>query len=134
MNKKVVSIVAIIALVAILGVCLVACNADNHAKMLDYVKKLEDKGYYVEKYPSEELDAYREYYGVDVKWGISGRKGTDLYSSDSVGIFAFADADDAKALAIMLNTAELYDYVEVKDKIVFFGTEQGIIDARYPVL
>ena len=143
MNKKVVSIVAIIALVAILGVCLVACNEDSNEKKLEgiedyvnklegkenYVNKLEGKGYDVETMPDEDLDAYRENFGVDVKWVIYGEN-----STDHVGIYACANADDAKAFANILNMAAGYAYAEVKGKIVFFGTEQGIIDARYPVL
>lgn len=123
MNKKVISIVAIIALVAILGVCLVACNADSFAK------KLERKGYTVESMSGEDLDAYEEEFGVDfdIKWGVGGQKGTDM-----VAIYAFANADDAESFKALLSLgAGYFGYeAEVKGKLVYFGTEQGIKDAK----
>ena len=123
MNKKVISIVAIIALVAILGVCLVACNADS------YAKKLEGKGYTVETMSGEELDAYTEELGVDfdIKWGVGGQKGTDM-----VAIYAFENADDAESFGALLNLGASYlGYeAEVKGKLVYFGTEQGVKDAK----
>ena len=123
MNKKVISIVAIIALVAILGVCLVACNADS------YAKKLEGKGYTVEKMTDEEAAAFVEETGLDIEivWGVGGTNGTDM-----VSILAFANADDAESFASILNMASSFTGMkaEAKGKIVFMGTEQGIKDAK----
>ena len=123
MNKKVISIVAIIALVAILGVCLVACNADS------YAKKLEGKGYTVEKMTDEEAEEFVQETGLDIEivWGVAGTKGTDL-----VSILAFSNKDDAEAFANILNMAESFTGMkaEAKGKIVFMGTEQGIKDAK----
>ena len=123
MNKKVISIVAIIALVAILGVCLVACNADS------YAKKLEGKGYTVEKMTDEEAEEFVQETGLDIEivWGVAGTKGTDL-----VSILAFSNKDDAEAFANILNMAASFTGMkaEAKGKIVFMGTEQGIKDAK----
>ena len=123
MNKKVISIVAIIALVAILGVCLVACNADS------YAKKLQGKGYAVEKMTDEETASFAEETGLDVEivWGVVGTNGTDM-----VTILAFADKDDAESFANILNMASAFTGMkaEAKGKILFVGTEQGIKDAK----
>lgn len=119
MNKKVISIVAIIALVAILGVCLVACNADS------YVKKLEKAGYMVQKFDGE--DAKEEMGADGIKWMVMGVK-LDFMSPDSVFVVAFDNADDAKAFADTLNGEG--EYVEHSGKIVIFGTEQGVKDAK----
>ena len=123
MNKKVISIVAIIALVAILGVCLVACNADS------YAKKLEGKGYTVEKMTDEETAAFAEETGLDIEivWGVGGTNGTDI-----VTILAFSNKDDAESFANILNMATAFTGMkaEAKGKIVFMGTEQGIKDAK----
>ena len=123
MNKKVISIVAIIALVAILGVCLVACNADS------YAKKLEGKGYTVEKMTDEEAEEFVQETGLDIEivWGVAGTKGTDL-----VSILAFSNKDDAESFGALLNLGASYlGYeAEVKGKLVYFGTEQGIKDAK----
>ena len=123
MNKKVISIVAIIALVAILGVCLVACNADS------YAKKLEGKGYTVEKMTDEEAEEFVQETGLDIEilWGVGGTKGTDM-----VSILAFSNKDDAESFANILNMAANFTGMkaEAKGKIVFMGTEQGIKDAK----
>ena len=123
MNKKVISIVAIIALVAILGVCLVACNADS------YAKKLEGKGYTVEKMTDEEAEEFVQETGLNIEivWGVGARKGTDM-----VTILAFSNKEDAESIASILNMASGFTGMkaEAKGKIVFMGTEQGIKDAK----
>ena len=65
-NKKLIAIIAIVALVAILGVCLVACNAD------DYVKRLEKKGYKVEAVTAEDLSIE----DAEIEWAVTGIKGS----------------------------------------------------------
>ena len=122
MNKKVISIVAIIALVAILGVCLVACNADS------YAKKLEKAGYTVQKFTGDEANDEAKAEGV--KWMVFGIKFNSVTDADSVSVVAFDNADDAKEYADSVVKMFGEDCVHVLGKIVIFGSEQGIKDAR----
>lgn len=110
MNKKVLAIVAVIALVAILGVCLVACNAD------DYKKRLDKEGYIVVdgKVDSE-----------NVEWVVSG---TRINPADHVTITKYKDTDDAKDAEELAKKTGASVYRT--GKIVMVGTEQGIKDAK----
>ena len=116
MNKKVMAIVAVIALVAILGICLVACNAES------YEKKLEKAGYTVKSMTADEAKE------DGAEWGVSGVKGTDM-----VSVIKFANTDDAKEFEKNVPTVSFGGdkvVVERQGKIVFYGTEQGVKDAK----
>jgi hypothetical protein len=124
MNKKVISIIAIIALVAVLGVCLVACGASS------YESKLEKAGYTVQTMTDEDIAEMNESTGLDldIKWGVGGAKGTDY-----VAVICFADEEQAEAVATFYNMASSIlggMKAETKGAILFFGTEQGIKDAK----
>ncbi|MBO5654957.1 MAG: hypothetical protein J6S32_02870 [Clostridia bacterium] len=127
MSKRIISIVAIVALVAVLGVCLVACgkNADT------YADRLEKAGYTVVVATEEELaeiasqDAGIE---LEIKWGVSGEKGTDM-----VSVICFANKDQAEAYATIVNAfGALMGGIkaETDGAILFMGTEQAIKDAK----
>ena len=120
MSKKVISIVALIALVAILGVCLMACNADN-----SYAKKLEKKGYTVTKAVAEEEKE------DGIQWAVSGtKKGEGLFEGETVTITKYVNEDDAvKAEEIAI---KLFGESRVHraGTIVISGTEQGVKDAK----
>jgi len=123
MNKKIVSIIAIIALVAILGVCLVACNEET------YVKRLEKAGYKVETMSQEDVDEFVQQSEIqlDLEWGVGGEKGTDV-----ITILGFGNKEDAEAFERIINmTSNITGMkAEVKGKVLFVGTEQGIKDAK----
>lgn len=111
MNKKVLAVVAVIALIAILGVCLVACNAD------DYKNRLDKAGYLAKDLPVD---------SENVEWVVLATK---LSTGDSVTITKFKNTDDAKdaeSKAKKLNEDAVYR----TGKIVMIGTEQGIKDAK----
>lgn len=127
MSKRIISIVAIVALVAVLGVCLVACgkNADT------YADRLEKAGYTVVVATEEEMaQITSEDTGIEleIKWGISGKKGTDM-----VSVICFANKDQAEAYATIVNAfGALMGGIkaETDGAILFMGTEQGIKDAK----
>lgn len=119
MNKKVISIIAIVSIIAILGVVLVACNADS------YQKKLEKAGYEVFKLGDDEAE---EEVDADVEWFITASKGTEF-----VEIIKFKNTDDAKKAESNAVTGSGFGVkvvCERSGKIVFYGTEQGVKDAK----
>lgn len=123
MKKRVLAIVAIIALVAVLGVCLVACNAE------DYGKRLEKAGYTVTV--SEDNSAAVKTaeatlvleggYEGGIEFIVTGAKGRE-----NVIIVKFDKAKDAKRYVEKHGG----DSTKRTDKYVFNGTEQGIKDAK----
>ena len=119
MKKKIVAIVAIVALIAIVAVCLTACNADSIAK------KLENKGYEAVAMSADEIS---EEYGDDasIKWAVTAGK---LDGLDSVTVIKFAKADDAKDYEALMSKIPLTT-VDRIGSIVYFGTEQGVKDAK----
>ena len=127
MNKRVISIVAIIALVAVLGVCLVACskNADT------YASKLEKAGYTVQVATEEELaEMSNAEAAIDlvIKWGVVAEKG-----EDTVSVICFENKEQAEAYATLVNAFGALMggmKAETDGAILFFGTEQGIKDAK----
>ncbi len=122
-NKKVLAIVAVIALVAVLGVCFAACNADS------YTKKLEKAGYTVGSYTAEKSEEGK------IEWGLTGVK-----LGDTVTVVKYKKTDDAKAAesnwqATINGTGGWsglagLEKVYRTGKIVIFGTEQGVKDAK----
>lgn len=118
MNKKVISIIAIVAIIAILGVVLVACNADS------YQKKLEKAGYEVIAIEADEDEE------ADVEWAVKGTKVEGLLDVDTVTVVKYANTDDAKEAEEL--AIEIYgeDGVYRTGKILIFGTEQGVKDAK----
>lgn len=124
MSKKVISIIAIIALVAVLGVCLVACNADS------YTKKLEKAGYTVSSYTGDDAKDESDS-DADVKWVVSAEKSLTEY----VSVICFNKTDDAKAYEEKASkyTGTILGVTVVcerQGKIVFYGTEQAVKDAK----
>ena len=124
MNKKIISIVAIVALVTVLGVCFVACGASS------YESRLEKAGYTVQTMTDEEIAEMTEGSGLDldIKWGVGGTKGADY-----VAVICFADKEQAEAFATITNMASgIFGGMkaETKGAILFWGTEQGIKDAK----
>lgn len=120
MNKKVISIIAIVAIIAILGVVLVACNADS------YQKKLEKAGYEVVVIEGDEADEEAD---ADVEWIVTASKGLTEY----VSVVKFKDTDDAKEFESNAVTGSGFGMkvvCERSGKIVFYGTEQGVKDAK----
>ena len=113
MSKKVMAIVAVIALVAILGVCLVACNAE------DYQKKLEKKGYTVVSTEG----------GDTVEWALKGSK-MEGATYNTVNIVKYVNTDDAKAAETDAKKVYGENGTYRVGKIVIFGTEQGVKDAK----
>lgn len=123
MKKKIVAIVAIVALIAIVAVCLTACNADSIAK------KLENKGYEAAAMSADDIS---EEVGEDaeIKWGVYAIKGEGL-SVDFVTVVKFAKAEDAKKYVGDAEGEEaLGMIVDRVGSIVYFGTEQGVKDAK----
>lgn len=115
MNKKVIiSIIAVILLVAVLGTVLVACSADS------YKKKLEKKGYNVSTYTVEKDDQ------DDVEWGLLATTG--LIGGNTVYIVKYKSLDDAKEAES--DAKKLAGSVYRTGKIVMWGTEQGVKDAK----
>ena len=124
MSKKVISIVSIIALVAVLGVCLIACNEST------YESKLEKAGYEVEVASQEDLEEMATEYsslGVDmnIKWAVGATKGDEF-----VTVIAFETKEQAEAFANMVNLTASDEKAETKGNIMFWGTAQGIKDAK----
>lgn len=115
MNKKVIiSIIAVILLVAVLGTILVACSADS------YKKKLEKKGYTVSAYTVDDDDQ------DDIEWGVMATKGL---LGDAVYIVKFKSYDDAKDYEEDMRKLR-YGSVYRTGKIVMYGSEQGVKDAK----
>lgn len=122
MNKKVISIIAIVAIIAILGVVLVACNADS------YQKKLEKAGYEVIVLEGDEAKEEAESEG-DIEWVVTASKGLTEY----VTIVKFANTDDAKEAEENAITGSAFGVTVVCErsgKIVFYGTEEAVKDAK----
>lgn len=124
MKKRVLAIVAIIALVAVLGVCLVACNAE------DYGKRLEKAGYTVSVSENNSLAVKAEETLLAVAGGYEG--GIEfivegIKRGEIVKVMKFDKAKDAKRFVELFDKD---DAVKRSDKYVFVGTEQGIKDAK----
>ena len=127
MSKRIISIVAIVALVAVLGVCLVACgkNADT------YADRLEKAGYTVQIATEEELaeiSSAEAAIDLVIKWGVVAEKG-----EDTVSVICFENEEQAEAFATIYNMASgIFGGMkaETDGAIFFFGTEQGIKDAK----
>jgi len=124
-SKKIIALVAVVALVAMLAVCLVACNADS------YVKRLKDAGYQAEAMTEKQIE---EYGGSDkIEWGVAAVKGSISLSGiegEMVTIVKFKNSDDAKDTEADLKEAMKDATVYRTGKIVMFGTEQGVKDAK----
>ncbi len=128
-SKKIIALVAVIALVAMLAVCLVACNADS------YVKRLKDAGYNAEAMTEEEIEKNG---GSDkIEWGVVAVKGSVSLTSgvegEMVTIVKYKNSDDAKKQEEDLKELmgdEKGAAVYRTGKIVMFGTEQGVKDAK----
>ena len=123
-NKKLIAIIAIVALVAILGVCLVACNAD------DYVKRLEKKGYKVEAVTAEDLGIE----DAEIEWAVTGIKGSislNGIEGDMVTVIKFKKSDDAKKYEESAKENTILKLtIKRSGNIVIAGTEQGVKDAQ----
>lgn len=119
MKKKIIALVAIVALIAIVAVCLTACNADSIAK------KLDKKGYEAVAMSADEIS---EEYGDDasIKWAVNAFK---LESGDGVTVIKFAKTDDAKDFESAMSEVP-FTTVDRIGTIVYFGTEQGVKDAK----
>ncbi len=115
-RKIVVSIVAVIALISILSICLVACNADS------YVSKLEKAEYVVTKteFDQEQQDA------LGLEWSVTGVKFVLGGDKAMVTINKYVNEEDAKEAEETLGE----DNITRIGKIVIFGTEQGVKDAK----
>ena len=120
MSKKVMAVVAVVALVAILGICLVACNAES------IQKKLEKADYTCTSYEAGKDDD-----GASIEWKVVAKK--KGLNADYVTVTKFANTDDAKEFEKNVPTVSFGGVkvvVERQGKIVFYGTEQGVKDAK----
>lgn len=122
MKKKAIIIVAMIALVAVLGVCLVACNANSVSKSLD------KKGYEVITLNEDATGVVASGAYRLLKNDSSFKEGIWAVKSDAtVGVVWFNDTDAAKKFESNMSKIATVDRVS---KVVYFGTEQGIKDAK----
>lgn len=123
MKKKALIIVAVIALVAILGVCLVACNASSVSKSLD------KKGYTVVTLNEDASGLIASTAYTLLKNNSSFEEGIfATKSSDSVGVVWFKDTDAAEEFEA--NISKVSKKTARLSKVVYFGTEQGVKDAK----
>lgn len=118
-NQKITAIVATIALVAILGVCLVACNAD------DYTNRFESYGYTVKPYVEEGMESI-------ANWGLYAYKQLSDNPADRIHVTVVkykkrSDAKKAESNVQLLGV----DSVGRKGKIVFWGSEEAVEDVKY---
>lgn len=136
MKKKIIVIVAIIALVAILGTVLVACNREK-----DYRKRLQEAGYELmskdnlESMMGETPEGNENWDSIE--WIVGGVKISFLsiatQNYDSVVVVKLKSNDKAQEFyEEMQKDIDEEDnlIVERQGKIVFYGTKQGIKDAR----
>ena len=128
MNKRIISIIAIVALVAVLGVCLVACSKNVDT----YANRLEKAGYDVDVATEESLEVmssdFSSWMGgeaMNIKWAMAAGKG-----DERVSIYAFETKEQAEAFANMVNLTASDEKAETKGNIMFWGTAQGIKDAK----
>lgn len=116
MKKNIGKILAVILVVALLATVLCACNAES------YQKKLEKKGYTVSSAETDKEDA-------SIVWSVSAVKST----TEAVTIYKFKTTDDAEKFEKDAPTGKVGKYslvVKRTGKIVYYGTEQGVKDAK----
>lgn len=127
MKKRIIALIACVALVSILGICLIACNDDiakSDANADTYTKKLEKAGYTVESLDVDDVDA-------DIEWGVSATKTKGFLDGfDYVSVIKYTNTDDAKEVEEALIKQLGEDFVYRTGKIVMYGTEQGVKDAK----
>ncbi len=116
MKKNIGKILAVILVVALLATVLCACNAES------FTKKLEKKGYTVSSAETDKEDA-------SIVWSVSAVKST----TEAVTIYKFKTTYDAEKFEKDAPTGKVGKYslvVKRTGKIVYYGTEQGVKDAK----
>ena len=126
--KKLLKMISVLAIVVVLGACLIACNVNEET----YKAKLEKAGYDVEVMTQDDIDEMMEAMPIDIgiKWAVDGKKGTD-----EITVICFDEKEQAEAYETLFNMVSTDPAmagikVERKGAILFFGTEQGIKDAK----
>ena len=131
--KKVISITAVIALVAVLTLALVACVPADPDKA---AANLEEAGYIVTNVKASDGTGVKLGLEATAKGCVAMVTGTLISTAgtESVAIFYFNDADDAKAYYADMKA----DFDELDDdekegkkigksgKVVYAGTEAGV--------
>ena len=113
MKKNIGKILAVILVVALLATVLCAES---------FTKKLEKKGYTVSSAETDKEDA-------SIVWSVSAVKST----TEAVTIYKFKTTDDAEKFEKDAPTGKVGKYslvVKRTGKIVYYGTEQGVKDAK----
>lgn len=116
MKKNLGKILAVILVVALLATVLCACNAES------YSKKLEKKGYTVTSGTSDKEDA-------TIVWSVVATKSL----TETVTIYKFKTTEDAEKFEKNAPVGKAGKYtlsVKRMGKIIFYGTDQGIKDAK----
>lgn len=116
MKKNIGKILAVILVVALLATVLCACNAES------YTKKLEKKGYTVSSAETDKEDA-------SIVWAVTAVKS----ATETVSIYKFKTTDDAKNFESKAPTGKVGGFTRVvkrSGKIVYYGSEQGVKDAK----
>ena len=116
MKKNFGKIIALVLVVAVLATVLCACNAET------YSKKLEKKGYSVASGTSDKEDA-------TIVWSVVATKSL----TESVTVYKFKTTEDAEKFEKNAPTGKVGKLtlsVKRSGKIVFYGTDQGIKDAK----
>lgn len=135
MSKKVVKVVSILFVLIMLLTLLIACDAQT------YKHRLENKGYTV-YYTAIDEDSIKEFaslsaqlksYGLsvdDLKWVMMAAD--QVKGEDAVTIYHFKDKKSADTFYTKYKEQLIgkEGYIEIDKKDVFYGTEQGIKDAR----
>ncbi len=131
--KKVISITAVIALVAVLTLALVACVPADPDKA---AANLEEAGYIVSNVKASQGTGVQLGLNATAKGCVAMVTGTLISTAgtESVAIFYFNDADDAKAYYEKIKAE--YDELDDEDKedkkvgksgkVVYAGTEAGV--------
>lgn len=124
MKKKVALIVLVLVIVAASVVALAACN---NATSIE--KRLVKAGFTVEEggYVGDSQDAEMP---EGLQWYLSAERVSQLtMTEDYVAVYCFEKAAQAKSYASLIKReagADLSMQIEVKGKLIFMGTKNGV--------